>query len=127
MATGSGPGTLLLYLLLRAAGTLRRKDNLLHHLAHDAVGENHGRRAVLEREVKAKRHKVGHLLHAGRSQHYQVVVAVAAALRGLEIIGLRGLDGAETGAAAHHIYYKGGQLGCGDIAYAFLHQADART
>ena len=49
-----------------------------------------------------------------------MVVAVAAALGGLKIVGLRGLDVAETGTSAHHVDDEGGELGRGYVAYAFL-------
>ena len=59
-------------------------------------------------------------------EDYQVVVAVAAALGGLKIVGLRGLDGAETGTSAHHVDDEGGELGRGYVGYAFLFETDAR-
>ena len=54
-----------------------------------------------------------------------MVVAVAAALGGLEVVGLRGLYGAQARAAAHHVHHEGGQLRCGKVAYAFLLEAHA--
>ena len=125
-AAGGCPRALEAYLLLGAAFAGLGEDNFLHHLAHDAVGEYHGRRAVFEGEVEAQAHEVGHLLHRGRGQHYEMVVAVAAAFGGLEIVGLRRLYRAEARAAAHHVDNQRRQLrGC-QVAYAFLLEAHAR-
>ena len=51
---------------------------------------------------------------------------MAAALDGLEIIGLAGLDGSQSGASAGHVHDEGGQFGAGHVGNAFLHEADAR-
>ncbi len=66
-------------------------------------------------------------MHACRSKHYEMIVAVAAAFGSLEIIGLRGLYGAETRAATHHIHYQSGQFGCGYVAYTFLFETHTGT
>ena len=54
-----------------------------------------------------------------------MVVSVSASLGGLEIVGLAGLDGAQTGSATHHVDDEAGQLGAGDVGDAFLLEADA--
>ncbi len=54
-----------------------------------------------------------------------MVVAVAAALDALEIIALRGLDVAQSGAAAHNVQNYAGQLRTRAVADAFLLQGDA--
>ena len=100
--------------------------NGLHHLTDDTVGKQHDGGAVLVGKIERVVHKIDGLLYGGGSQDYHVIVAVTAALGGLEIIALRGLNGAQTGAAAHHVADNAGQLGACDVAYALLLKADAR-
>ena len=54
-----------------------------------------------------------------------MIVTVAAALDALEIVALRSLDVAQTGAAAHDVQDHAGQLGAGAVGNALLLQADA--
>ena len=103
------------------------KDHLLHHLAYDAVGEDHGRVAVLERQFEGEVHEVRHLLHRRGCEGDEAVVAVAAALDGLEIIRLAGLDGSESRAAAHAVEHNAREFGSGDVGHAFLHEGDTRA
>ena len=68
-----------------------------------------------------------HLLHGIGREDQGAVVAVAAALDDLEVVALLGSDVAEPGSAAHDVGDDAGQFGSGEIADAFLHQADAGT
>ena len=54
-----------------------------------------------------------------------MIVAVAAALDALEIVALRGLDVAQTGAAAHHVDDDGGNTGACAVGNALLLQGHA--
>ena len=121
-ASRRGPRTFLEDFLLRAPRLERRQHHFLHHLADDAVAENHRRIAVAEGQREGQVDKVGHLLHRGRRQHDDVVVAVAAAARGLEIVALTGLDSSQAGAATLHIDNDAGYLGAGHIGNALLHE-----
>ena len=121
------PGTFLHDFLFRAAGFVRRQHHLFHHLPNHAVGEYHGGRAVFEGEAEGEVHEVCHFLHRGRCEHNHVVVAVAAAARGLVVVALRGLDSAEARAAALHVHDQAGYFRARHIADAFLHQRHAGT
>ena len=50
---------------------------------------------------------------------------MAAALYGLEVVGLAGLDGTEARAAARDVDYERRKLGSGHVGYTLLHKADA--
>ncbi len=126
-ASVHGPRTLAANLVFGAARTLLGQHHLLHHLANHAVGQNHRHAAVFKRQVPCQTHEVAHLLHARWRQHYGVVVAVAAALACLEVVGLRGVNGAKAGTAAHHVDHQRGHLARGHVAHALLHQAEARA
>ena len=80
--------------------TRLRQLNGLHHLTHRAVGKYHRRHAVCIREIKRANGERRHLLNGRGSKDYHVEIAVSAAARRLEIIRLRGLDSAESGASA---------------------------
>ena len=54
-----------------------------------------------------------------------MIIAVASAFDGLEIITLRWGDITQAGASAHNVDDDAGQFRGGEVAYAFLHQADA--
>ena len=95
-ASVGSPGALFLHLFVCAARAGFGEHDFLHHLAHDAVGENHRGSAIFESQVKAEANEIHHFLHCGRCEHDEVVVAVAAAFSGLEIVGLRRLDCAEA-------------------------------
>ena len=123
---GGGPRTVLLNILVGPAGLVVVNHNLLHHLADDTIGEDGDRVAVLEGQVEAQLHEVVHLLHRRGGQRDETVVAVAAALGGLEIVGLGGLDGAETRTAAHDVDAQSGQLGACNIGKTLLHQGESR-
>ena len=53
------------------------------------------------------------------------VVAVAAAPGGLIVVALGGLDGAQAGAAAHHVHDDSGKLCTAHVGDAFLLQGDS--
>ena len=59
-------------------------------------------------------------------EHDGPVVAVAAAARGLEVVGLGRGDVAQAGAAAHHVDDDRGQLVGRQVGDALLLEADAR-
>ncbi len=99
--------------------------NGLHHLADHAVGDDHDGALVLVGGVEGDAHEVDALLDGGGGKDDEVVVTVAAALGGLEVVRLAGLDGAEAGAAAHHVHDDAGQLGAGYVADALLLQGDS--
>ena len=71
-----------------AANRLLRELDRLHHLADEAIGQNHHRIAISIGEFKGQRGQVGHLLHGMRRQHDGAVVAVASAFHHLVIIAL---------------------------------------
>ena len=96
----------------------RRKLHLLHHGAEAAVHEYHDRAAVALGVLRSVVDDVHRLLHRVRSKDQHPESAVAGGLGGLEIVLLRGLDGAEARAAALHVHDDRGQLRRGKIAYA---------
>ncbi len=55
-----------------------------------------------------------------------MIVAMTATFHSLEIIGLRGLDGAETRTSAHNVQYQCGQRCRRYIGDTLLLEADAR-
>ena len=85
---GNSPRTLLFHFLVGAAWTLRWQHHFFHHLSHYAVGENYCRGAVFECQIPTERYEITHFLHRRWRQCDEVVVAVAAAFCGLEIVGL---------------------------------------
>ena len=99
----------------------------LHHLADHAVAQNHHRVPVHICNVKSLHDHIRRLLNGGRCQDYQMIIPVAAALGGLEIVALGGLDAAEPGARADDIYNNAGKLRARDITDSLLLQADARA
>ena len=123
-----GPGTFGGDFLFGAAALVGRQHHFLHHLSDDAVGENHRRVAVFEGQFEGQVHKVGHLLHRVGCEDDEVVVAVAAAARGLVVVALRGLNGAQSRATALHVHNHAWHFSACHITNAFLHQgnADAR-
>ena len=121
------PGTLPGNLLLRAAGLHGWQHHLLHHLSDDTVAEDHRRIAVLESQLEGEVHEVCHLLHRGGRQHDDIVVAVATAAGGLEIVTLRGLDGAQSGTASLHVDHHSGNLRTCHVGDALLHQRHTGT
>lgn len=96
LATIGSPWALLADFLVGAARALLGKLDFLHHLAHDAVCENHNGIGILESEVEAETYEVNHFLDRRGSEHDKMVVTVATTLCGLEIVGLRRLYGAEA-------------------------------
>ena len=120
-----GPGTLPGYFFLGTPRALRGQDDLFHHLADDAVGEYHGRVAPAEGQLEGQVDEVGHLLHRGRCEHDGLVVAVASAHGGLQIVALAGLYGAQAWASALHVDDQGGYFAHGHVRHALLHQGHA--
>ena len=103
------------------------KGDRLHHLTDGAVRQDHGGHAVLVCQVETLDGQACHLLHGGRRQNDHPVVAVTAAFGSLEVVGLRGLDAAQTGAAALDVDYEGRHVRTGDIAQTFGLQRDSGT
>ncbi len=122
---GGGPRALGADFVVGASRPLGREHHFFHHLPDDSVGENHRRSAVFEGEVEAEGHEVGHFLNGGRGEDDKVVIAVASAFCGLEIVALGGLDCAESGAAAHTVEDERRELGGGKVGYAFLFERNA--
>ena len=111
-------------LLFGAAGLGGTELHFLHHLSDDTVAENHGRVAVLERELEGLAYEVVHVLSRCGSEYDGMVVTVSAALHCLEVVSLAGLDGSESRTAAHYVHNHAGQLGAGDVAESLAHEAD---
>ena len=120
--TVGGPGLLLVVddVLIHLG-----EDDGLHHLADHAVRDDHDGVAVFVGGVESDLHEVDGLLHGGGGEDDETVITVAAALGGLEVVALAGLDGAEAGAAAHDVHDDAGQLGGGYVADALLLEGHA--
>ena len=97
----------------------------LHHLADQAVAQDHDGVAVAVGDVKGLLRQRHSLLHRAGRQHAHAVVAMTAAARGLVVVALRGLNAAQAGAAAHHVDDDAGQLSAHDVADALLLEADS--
>ena len=95
------------------------KLNRLHHLSHGAVGHYHGGHAVFVGKLKALDGQLGHFLNRGGSENYHVKIAVGAALGGLEIVRLAGLNSAESGAAALNVYHESRKVASGKVGKSF--------
>lgn len=91
------------------------RTTLLHHLPDGAVGKDHRRVTVTEREFKGKVHEISHFLNGRRSEYNQVIVSVTASLAGLEIVRLARLDGSKAGTSTHNVHDKGRKLGSSHI------------
>ena len=96
----------------------------LHNLSEQTVAQNADGSAVFVRLVKRVIEYIHSLLNGRGSIGKQLVVAVAAALYRLEIVALRSKYAAQSGTAAHHVYYNAGQLGAGYVGNALLFKAD---
>ena len=105
-----------------------RQNDRLHHLAQHAVGKHHNRRAVLVGQVEGVIDAVGHLLHCRGSKHGHEEVAVPRRARGLPIVGLGGLDAAETRAPSLHVDDDARQIRACHVrnALAFKRDSGAR-
>ena len=99
--------------------------NRLHHLANDAVSEDHCRGAVDVSKIECIVHEVDRFLNGGRSEDDGMIIAVSAAAGRLEIVALGGLDGTESGAAANHVTNNAGKLSACKIGHALLLEADS--
>ena len=113
------------YFLLRTAWLEWREHQLFHHLPDDTVTQYHGRVTVFEREFEGQVHEVGHFLYRSRSQHNHIVVAVSASACRLEVIGLAGLYGTQSGASPLHVDNQSRYFRSGHVCDAFLHQGHA--
>ena len=102
-----------------------RQGDGLHHLAQHTVGQNHGWHPVFVPQVESVGHQVHHFLHGGGGQNQHMIIAVAAALGGLPIVGLCRLDAAQARAAPLHIDNQGGQVAAGNVRDPLGLQADA--
>ena len=110
---------------VKVPGRDLRQLHRLHHLAHRPVGQDHGDHSVLVRQIKALDRQAGHLLDRRRGQDDLAHIAVAAALDGLEIIRLGGLDPAQARAAALDIDDQRREVARRDIGQALALQRDA--
>ena len=120
LGAGGGPGVIV------AEGVAGLgQGNGLHHLAHGAVCQHHGGHAVLPRQMQGAAGEVGHLLDGGRREDQHMEVAVAGAAGDKEVVGLGGLDAAETGAAALDVDDQGGQVCAGEVGDTLSLQGDA--
>lgn len=72
----------------------------LHDRPHHAVGQDEDGVAVALGIIEGGIRHVDRLLHRRGGEHHHLKAAVAAGLRGLRIVLLGGLDGANGGAAA---------------------------
>ena len=98
------------------------EGNWLHHLPDGAIRQDHGGHKVLVRQIEPLDGEARHFLHRGRSQHDHAVITMSAALGSLEVVGLTGLDAAQTGAAPLHVHHKSGHVGTGYVAQTFTFQ-----
>ena len=98
---------------------------LLQHLADDRVHQDHDRVQISVGQVERQRHEIVAFLHAPGREGQQLVVAVPAALDGLEIVRLAGQDGPEPGASALDVDDHAGQFAGGNVGQALLLEADA--
>ena len=128
-------GLLVLAAAAQGVGQLRGNRQLgtagqlhaLPHLGEGGVAEEDDGVAVLLRQLEALLHQLAELLDGVGCQDQVAVVAVAAALDGLEIIALGRQDLAVGGAGAHDLHDDGGQIRRGHVAHGLLAQAEART
>ena len=122
LPAGAGPRLLLgVNLVVHHLGHLNR----LHHLCHDTVSQHQHGNSVLLRLVIGEHQRVDSFLNGGGSVGDEVVVTVAAALGGLEIVTLGGLNAAEAGAAAHNVENYAGELCASAVGDTLLLEADA--
>ena len=121
LCAGEGPGLIVDFHLRVLEG------DGLHHLPDGAVRQDHGGHEVLVRQVEALDGEAGHLLHGGGGQDDHAVVPVTAALGGLEVVGLAGLDAAQAGAAPLDVHHEGGHVGTGYVAQALALQGNSRA
>ena len=102
-----------------------RHGHRLHHGAGEAVEQKIDGIRILVGKIKGL---IGHFcrfLQGRRRQHDHLEAAVAAGLRGLKIVLLGGLDGADSGAAALEVSDDGGQMLHGHPGNGLAHQRDA--
>ena len=107
-SAGSSPRALLDNFCICTAGLLRRQYNLFHHLTDNTVGKNDSRVAIFEGKIKGQSNEISHFLYGSGSQSDQTVVTVTSTLDSLEVVCLTGLDGSQSGAAAHYVYNQTG-------------------
>ena len=120
LGAGGSPGLLGQFPL----GHLTPLDGF-HHLTDHAVSNHHNGVAVLISHVKGHLHIVSSFLNGSGSVNQVTIVAVAAAAGSLEIVTLCRLNGAQTGAATHHVDDNSRQLCATHIGDAFLLQGNS--
>ena len=128
-------GLLVLAAAAQSVGQLRgdgerRTAGQLHALPHFADGgvtEEDDGVAVLLRQLEALLHQLAELLDGVGGQDQVAIVAVAAALDGLEVVTLGRQDLAVGGAGPHDLHDDSGQIRRGHVAESLLAQAEART
>ena len=103
----------------------RREFHGFHNLSEHTVAEYHNGNSVFIRNVESVVHNIHAFLNAVGSVNYHMIIAVSAAFGRLEVISLRRLNSAESGAASYHINYYAGYLRATDITDTFLHKAYA--
>ena len=101
------------------------KNNGLHHGADDAVGKQQHGCAVSVGPVKGENRQIHGLLYGGGGQDGHAEAAVAAGFRCLEVVLLRGLNGADTRAAAGKVGIDHGDTGSGTVADPLAFQGNA--
>ena len=101
------------------------KGDGLHHLSDGAVCQDHSGHEILVRQIKALDGEACHFLHGSRGQHDHPIVTVTAALGGLEVIGLGGLNTAQARAATLDIDHKSRNIRACYVAQALCFQRDS--
>ena len=84
---------------IRAAAAFAYLDGL-HHLTEHTVGKNHRGHTILVRLIEGSADKIDHLLNGAGRKNENMQITVAGRSCRLPVIRLRGLDSAESGAAA---------------------------
>ena len=97
----------------------------LHHLTECAVRKQHRGHPVNIGKIERGRRQGSHFLHGGRSHHNEPQIAVPYAACSLIIVGLRGLDAAESGTTALYVDDEAGQVASGDVGDALTLQRDS--
>ena len=113
--------------LLRESGGILHLGKLdrFHYLTYHTVAEDHDGETVFIGFVESVVHDVDGFLNGIGSVNEHVIIAVTATFDSLEIVGLRGLDTAESGAASDHIDYDAGKFGAANVADTLLFKANA--
>ena len=99
----------------------------LHRLPKDSVEHDHDRRPISFRQLECVGREIHCLTDRGRSKNRDPVVAVAVALRGLEVVALRWPDAAQARPGAHDVDEHHRRSGAGHVAHRLGHEADPRA